>query len=186
MLRSRAVQRVAAAVVAVGYVGLAITVVWKGTGGGDYNDPFEYVIGYLFVALLLALAVAIGIFRDRSSRGATVVAAGCLVLAFGVMWGTITADDPSWFAAFGLPGNVAIFVGSIMIAVRIRGEGTRGHLFAKLLVLYAPVGLIGAEIGGGFLACVLWLLVAGGAVQPVVAETASSGAESLEPARAAG
>jgi hypothetical protein len=164
MLRSRGVQRAAAAVVAAGYAGLAVTIVWKGTGDGNYDAPFEYVIGYAFVVVLLSLAVAIGIFRDRSSRGATVVVAGCLVLVFGVMWGNVTGDDPAWFAAFGVPGNLAIFVGSLMVAVRVWREGTRGRLLAVLLGLYAPVGLVGAELGGGVLAAVLWLLVAAGAV----------------------
>ncbi len=172
MTTNRMVQRFAAAVVAAGYAVMAVVILRAGVGQGEYETASEYVVGYLFAGLLLALALAIGVFRDRSRVGASLVAGGSLVLLFGVMWGNVAGHDPSWFVVFGLPGNLAILVGSVVIARHVWREGTRGRVLAVLLVAYVPAGLIGAEAGGGLLAAVPWALVAVGLVGPRTASLA--------------
>jgi hypothetical protein len=165
MTRNAQLQRIAAAIAALAYVGLAITVVSKGTGEGHYEASFEYVIGYLFLTALLAVSLAIGVFRDRSPRGTALVIAGSLLVAVGVGWGNLSGEDPSWFAVFGVPGNLLMLVGFALIARRVRREGKPGVVLALLLVACVPLSLIAAEIGGSLVAALLWALVAAGAAE---------------------
>lgn len=178
MVQQRSVQRLTAGLAAAGYVALAITILRYGVGDGEYAAASEYVVGYLFVAVLLAIAAGVGIFRDRSRRGAAIVVAGALVVAAGVMWGNVTGHDPSWFAAFGVPGNLAMLVGSVMIARILWRERSSARLLAAALALFVPAGLVGAEVGGGLLAALPWALVAAGVVAP--REQMSERAESID------
>jgi hypothetical protein len=165
MTHSERIHRAAAAIAALAYAGLAITVTAKGTGEGHYEEPFEYVIGSLFLLALLSVAVAVGTFRDRSPRGTMLVVLGGLLVAFGVGWGTLAGEDPAWFALFGVPGNVLMLVGFVLLARRVRHEGKAGRVLAVLLVACVPLSLVAAEIGGGLVAALLWGLVAAGVAE---------------------
>jgi hypothetical protein len=162
MRHKAGLQRAAAAIAALAYAGLAATVTAKGTGEGHYEATFEYVIGSLFLTALLAVALAVGTFRDRSPRGASLVVAGSLLVAFGVGWGTLAGEDPAWFAVFGVPGNLLMLAGFVLVARRVRREGRAGLVLAVLLVASVPLSLVAAEIGGGLVAALLWGLVAAG------------------------
>lgn len=163
MTRNTVVQRVAAATAALAYATLAVMILANGTGEGHYDASFEYLIGYLFVAALLSVSLAVGAFRNRSPRGAALVVAGALLVAFGVMWGNVTGEDPEWFALFGVPGNLLVLAGCVLVARRLWQEGANGVVLAVLLVGSAPASLVAAELGGGFVAATLWALVAAGA-----------------------
>jgi hypothetical protein len=77
-----------------------------------------------------------------------------------VMWGNLTGDDLAWFAALGVPGNLLLFAGCLVIARRLWPDGGRTRGFAVLLALSQPAALVGAEIGGGFVGAAAWLIFA--------------------------
>ena len=158
------VARLAAGCAALAYGVLGVVVPWKGTGGGEYVHDFEYVIGYALVVAVLGVAVAVGLFRERSRWGPLLVRVGAVVLAIGVMWGNVTGDDPSWFAVFGAPGNLLLLAGCVLIAKALWRDGGWVRAFAVMLAVSVPVSLVAAEVGGAFLAAVVWALVACGLV----------------------
>jgi hypothetical protein len=166
MSSSSKIARLAAGCAALAYGVLGVVVPWKGTGGGEYVHDSEYVIGYALVVAVLGVAVAVGLFRERSRWGPLLVRVGAVALAVGVMWGNVTGDDPSWFVVFGLPGNLLLLVGCVLIAKALWHDGGRVRAFAVMLAVSVPVSLVAAEVGGAFLAAAVWALVAFGVVPP--------------------
>ena len=158
------IVRGAAAVAAAAYAVLGFVVSWKGTGAGEYAHAYEYVIGYALVIAVLAVAVAVDAFRSRTTWGPLLARIGAVILAVGVMWGNLTGDEVAWFAALGVPGNLLLFAGCLVIARRLWPDGGRTRVFAVLLALSQPLALVGAEVGGGFVASAAWLIVALGLV----------------------
>jgi hypothetical protein len=154
------IARAAAVVAAASYAVLGLVVTWKGTGEGDYAHAYEYVIGYALVIAVLAVAVAVDAFRSRTTWGPLLARVGAVILAGGVMWGNLTGDDLAWFAALGVPGNLLLFAGCLVIARRLWPDGGRTRGFAVLLALSQPAALVGAEIGGGFVGAAAWLIFA--------------------------
>jgi hypothetical protein len=161
------IARAAAAVAAASYAVLGLVVTWKGTGEGEYAHAYEYVIGYALVLAMLAVGVTVGAFRSRTTWGPLLVRIGAVILAAGVMWGNLSGDDLAWFAALGVPGNLLLFAGCLVIARRLWPDGGRTRLFAFLLALSQPAALVGAEIGGGFVGAAAWLIFALGLVGAV-------------------
>jgi hypothetical protein len=156
--------RGAAAVAAGAYAVLGLVVSWKGTGEGEYANTYEYVIGYALVIAVLAVAVAVDLFRPRTKWGPLLARIGAGILAVGVMWGNLTGAELAWFAALGIPGNLLLFAGCLVIARALWPDGGRTRVFAVLLALSQPLALAGAEIGGGFVASAAWLIIAVGLV----------------------
>jgi hypothetical protein len=81
------------------------------------------VIGYALVIAVLAVAVAVDAFRSRTTWGPLLARIGAAILAVGVMWGNLTGDDLAWFAALGVPGNLLLFAGCLVIARRLWPDG---------------------------------------------------------------
>lgn len=159
-MQGESIRRAAATVAAAAYGALAVTLLWKGVGEGHYDRPSEYVVGWLFVVALVGVAVAVGLFDRASTWGVRLVVVGSLLVALGTAYGNVTGEDPDWFVVFGGPGNLLAFLGCILIARALWPRGGAPRVLAVLLVLYVPASLVLAEIGGGFVAAVTWLLVA--------------------------
>jgi hypothetical protein len=138
---------------------------------GDELTTTNYVTASAFLVALLAGAPALlalgATLGDR--RAGIVAACGDVVVAIGVTGEVVAGHDLSWFPVPGVLGNVLALVGTILLAVRGRRDGTLPTGLVALLALSVPVGVGLAGIGGSVVPAALWLVVGlrwGRATQP--------------------
>jgi hypothetical protein len=182
-MRTRAARIATPALAATAMAGgLAFLVTaWIGatnpTFHGDLDSTVEYVND---VAATLALLLTIpGWFAiDRRwglPRGALPLAiAGQLLLAFGILAGLAMGEDPSWFVAVGLPGNLLWFVATVRAARCHWRKRVLPRWVAIGLALTVPIGMVLGEFGGSLLPALIWAYVGLRAIAPEAAKARPS------------
>lgn len=122
----------------------------------------EHLILALFAAsLLLLIPGLLALARGtRAARvGAAVVSAGHVLLAFGATASNLNGEDYAWFAYVAVPANLAMLAGSITMAVSLWRAGTVPRLVAAALPALWLCEIILAQLGGGLIVGVYWLIV---------------------------
>ncbi len=149
----------AVAATAVGAVGL----LRDGPPEPDFSDPMQYLQDGVFVAYLVAASWAVlegwraGLAPRMAGR---LVALGYGLIAVGVLAGMALRDDPDWFVALGLPGNLLAAVGFVVWAVWAVRTQTLPVPLALLAGVGGFVAVLGAEFGTTLLVAAFFARVA--------------------------
>ena len=98
-------------------IGLALyQVLTPGSPVATYETVSDFVREGLFLGYLVFSIAAVLVARraDRlPGAGPVLVALGYGLLAFGVGAGFVLMEDPQWFAALGMPGNLLAGIGFV-------------------------------------------------------------------------
>lgn len=127
---------------------------------GTFDDQLTSVVDYAndsaFTIALVGSAAAAQLLRGAGAGRKAVALAtfGPLLVAVGVVAGLILGHSPSWFAAVGVPGNLAWLAGLVALTVwHHRAKALPGWGYALPLLMIS--GVILAEFGGSIIAAVL-------------------------------
>ena len=131
---------------------------------GHYDAPVEYVNDAALVLALFGIGLSAWLIQHRQNgRGKTAaraVAIGDGLLIVGILAGMASGEDPSWFLAFGVPGQLLNLVGLIALAVSSWRVGQFARWSLALIAVTVPLGIIGSEAGLSVIPAVGWLGVA--------------------------
>jgi hypothetical protein len=174
--RSSTPAPVAAVAVALGLaVGGTINVT-QDLHSSDLVTTVEYMnISAFVVAMLALIPVVLHLGRLAAAPVPARVATGGLVLLAATCTASIiNGTDPAWFVVTAPPANLLILGGLAGLAVALRRTETFPRRLAIALPLSWILALPGAAIGGGIVACAIWLtvahhLAARGTVRPALA-----------------
>jgi hypothetical protein len=152
----------AAAAIAGGMAFLGVA--WIGATNPTFHGHLDTTVEYLndaFLSAALALTIPglVALRRLQSApRGAVETAvAGQLLLLIGVAAGLALGEDPSWFAAVGVPGNLLWLIGTVRIGRHTWRAGVFPRWAAVAIALTVPVGIVLGEFGGSALPGLLWI-----------------------------
>ena len=156
--------RVLAAVAGLCAIGLAVYgAVSTAPPSADYETFGGNAREIAFLVYLLASTGAMGATRraDIASRRAMrLINVGYGLVAVGVMAGMILREDPDWFAAVGIPGNLLAMAGWISFGI----ASARTHRLPRWLATLAAIGgvfaVLFADFGSGVLIGWFWLSMA--------------------------
>ncbi|GAA4513694.1 hypothetical protein GCM10023096_24130 [Nonomuraea ferruginea] len=159
--------RVAAGLAAsAGGLAMAVTGVMQAMRPMD-DDPRvlgeEHLLLGLFAASLILLVPGLVALARHGGRtalvGAVVVSAGHVLLAFGATSSNLRGEDYAWFPFVAVPANLGMLVGAIMMAVSLWRAGQVPRAVAAALPALWACEIILAQLGGGLIAGLYWLVV---------------------------
>lgn len=123
----------------------------------------EHLILGLFAAALVLLIPGVLTLARSGARaavgGAGAVSAGHALLAFGATSSNLHGEDYPWFGAVAVPANLAILIGSVVMAVSLWRAGRVPRPLAAALPVLWLCEIILAQLGGGLIAGLYWLAV---------------------------
>lgn len=122
----------------------------------------EHLLLALFAAALVLLIpglLALARHGTPVARpGAAAVALGHVLLAFGATASNLNGEDPAWFAFAAVPANLAMLAGAITMAVSLWRAGRVPRPIAAALPVLWLCQIVLAQLGGGLIAGVYWLV----------------------------
>lgn len=131
-----------------------------------FSPPYEhqyttvnYASDAAFLIALLASIPAMLAFAsslDRQLPG-VLYSCGAALLSGGVLAELAAGHALSWFVVVGVTGNLLGMIGTIWLAVVARRERAVPVALITLLVLYVPIGVGVAGIGGSIVPAMFWL-----------------------------
>jgi hypothetical protein len=121
----------------------------------------NYVTDVAFlIALLASIPAMLALAELLGKRLPGVLySCGSALLAGGVFAGLVAGHELSWFVVVGVSGNLLGLVGTIWLAVLARRARVLPPAMVALLVLYVPIGIGVAGIGGSIVPALFWLAV---------------------------
>ncbi|MFI6511524.1 hypothetical protein ACIBCT_28275 [Streptosporangium sp. NPDC050855] len=123
----------------------------------------EHLILGLFAASLVLLVPGLFALARHGTgaavAGAVAVSAGHLLLAFGATASNLRGEDPPWFGHVAAPANLAMLAGAVVTAVSLWRAGRVPRPIAAALPAMWLCEIVLAQVGGGMIAGVYWLLV---------------------------
>lgn len=132
-----------------------------GTFDAELTSTVDYLNdGAFTAALLLSIPGLLMLERWNAPRRPVVVAAvGQALVAVGVLAGLMAGESPDWFAAVGVPGNLAAFAGTLLLSHWAWRSRALPRWAAVALALSVPAGVGLGEFGGSIVPAALWAYV---------------------------
>lgn len=149
---------------AAGLSGLVLAAIQLTSGPfeGHYVRTVEYFNDFALIGLLaFAIGGEIGLRHSQGSAPwamRTAITGQCLLIV-GISIGIALAEDPDWFIAFGIPGQLLWLTGTIGLGVQTWKARVYPRWTAAGIALSVPFGIIGAEIGLTAVVGVTWLFL---------------------------
>lgn len=164
MNSTTSIHRAGAAVAAAALTGGAITqLTHEQSGTTTVEGWVEHLeVGLLTLACLALVPMVLHLgARARRERISLMAVAGLIGLGALATVSNVRGEDPSFFAAVAIPTNLMIFGGLVTIAVALVRLREVPRPLGIALGAVWPVTLMLSPIGGGLVAAIVWLALAG-------------------------
>ena len=100
--------------------------------------------------------------RIASTRATRLIVLGYALVAFGVTAGLVLREDPDWFAAVGIPGNLLAIAGWITFGLAAAKSRRLPTWAATLAAIGGVFAVLLSDFGSGVLIGCFWLYLAYG------------------------
>ena len=152
-----------ALVAAAAFAVLAAIHLTHGTFDAQLTSFIDYANDAALSAALAGTAaggLAVARLAGAPRWAAILAVCGPLLVLIGVAAGLALGHSPSWFAAVGVPGNLAWLAALVAVAISLWRTRAFPRPVAVLLPLTVIVGVGLAEFGGSILPALLWGYIA--------------------------
>lgn len=158
------VTRATATIVAASAIGLAVYGAFSTAPPSADYDSFGGNLREiaLMVYLVGSIGAIIAIHRAHiaSTRATRLIVGGYGLVAFGVAAGFVLREDPDWFAAVGIPGNLLAMAGWVTFGVAATRTRRLPTWAATLAAIGGVFAVLFSDFGSGVLIGCFWLYVA--------------------------